>query len=145
MKGTITTIALAALLCAAVGAYAALGGPGTVAVDRAGLEGGPPVRISGNVTGLYPGASGQLNATARNRTDSPVRLGWVKTRVRNPVPGCDRLDLHTERIRPAVVIPPHGVLPLQIPVTMAASTTDACQGAVFPLRFRARTAVVRRP
>jgi hypothetical protein len=141
MRRAIAIATAVALLAAAVGAYAAFTGTG--ASERLGPIDGPPVRITGNVTGLYPGATTLLNATARNRTDRPVRLGWVKTRVRNPVAGCDRLDLHAAHIRPATVIPPHGVLPLQIPVTMAATTTDACQGARFPLRFLARTRPAR--
>jgi len=141
MRRAIAIATTVALLAAAVGAYAAFTGSG--ASERIGATDGPPVRITGSVTGLYPGASTLLNAAARNRTDRPVRLGWVKTRVRNPVPGCSRLDLDADRIRPATVIPPHGVLPLQIPVTMATTTTDACQAATFPLRFRARTRPAR--
>jgi hypothetical protein len=140
MKRSITTVALAALLCAAVGAYAALGGADRASPEKAGHAHDSPIRIVGRVSGLFPGATVKLNANARNRTDEPLRLVWVKTRVRAASRNCAGKYLHAERIQPGRLIPANGSKPLRIPLKLSATTPDSCQRGKFPLRFRTRVA-----
>jgi hypothetical protein len=140
MKRPITTVALVALLCAAVGAYAALGGTDRASPAKAGHAHDSPVRIVGRMSGLFPGATAKLNANARNRTDEPVRLVWVKTRVRAASRDCAGSYLHAKRIQPRLLIPANGNKSLRIPVKLSAATPDSCQRGKFPLRFRTRVA-----
>ncbi len=139
---TLALAVVAALLAAAVGAYAALGGPSRASPARAGSDGRAPVRVTGHVTGLVPGASAHLRGRVRNRTGDPLRVVWVKARVRSASPACDRVNVRTKRIRPRYVVAAHATRRLRIPVRMKAWAPDACQGALFPLRYRARVARV---
>jgi hypothetical protein len=134
---------VAALLAATVGAYAALGGPGppAPAKPRHGLR--APVRVTGHVTDLVPGSTAHLRARARNRSRAPIRLLWVKARASAAGPACGRLRLRTTRVRPRVEIAPGATRRLRIPVRLRGGAPDACQGAVFPLRYRTRVARAR--
>ncbi len=140
MRRAIAAIAVLGLLAGAVAAYAELG-VGDPAAKRAGHR--PAVRIRGHVDGLYPGVKTVLHAKARNRSHRPLRLLRVKTRVGSPSAACDRVSLRAKRIRPRVVIGAHHRRRLRIPVRLRASAPDACQGAAFPLRYRARVKVAR--
>ena len=140
MRRAIAAVAVLGLLAGAVAAYAALGvGDSAAKRDRHR----PAVRIRGDVDGLYPGASTVLYARVRNRSHRPIRVLRVKTRVGSPSAACDRIALHAKRIRPRVVIGAHHRRRLRIPVRLRASAPDACQGAAFPLRYRARVKVAR--
>ena len=140
MRRAIAAIAVLSLLAGAVAAYAELG-VGDSTAKRAGHR--PAVRISGHVDGLYPGVKTVLHAKARNRSHPPLRLVRVKTRVGSPTAACDRVVLRAKRIRPRIVIGAHHRRRLRIPVRLQASAPDACQGAAFPLRYRARVKVAR--
>jgi hypothetical protein len=60
--------------------------------------------------------------------------------VRSASANCDRIHLRAKRVRPRYVIAPGAARRLRIPVRMKAWAPDACQGAVFPLRYRTRIA-----
>lgn len=139
MKATITTIALAALLCAAVGAYAALGGGNSGAASPStGPKGQSPVRVSGHVARLYPGATMRLPTTVRNTTAEALRLIWVKTLDWGASDVCRGRYIRAKRVRPRVLIKPGHPERIRIPVRLKAEAPDACEGARFPLEFRTR-------
>jgi len=145
MKRAITAALAAALLLAvAVGAYAALGGSPSAPSSQRADHHRPAVRIKGHVDGLFPGVPAKLRARARNRAPRPVRLVWVKARVRSPAPGCGRKYLRTKRAKPRRVIPPHRKRRVRIRVKLRGSAPDACQGVRFRLRYRARVLPVGR-
>jgi len=130
-------LATAAVLAASVGAYAALGGADRGPAPRA--PGDPsPVRIRGNIEGLYPGQQTTMRVRVLNRTDRRVRVRWIQANVGPAGPECASDWLQTQRIWPRARIPAGAVLRLDLPVALSAAAPDACQNATFPLRYRAR-------
>ncbi len=139
MRRLVTALlATAVVLAASVAAYAALGGADRGPAPRAAPEDESPVRIRGDIEGLYPGQQTTLQVQVRNRTDGPVRVRWVEANVDRAGPECASGWLQTERIRPRARIPAGARLRLEIPVALAASAPNGCQNATFPLRYRAR-------
>jgi len=134
-------IAVVALMAAATAGYAALGGARRAAAPRAAIE-PSPVKVTGEISGLFPGMTGSLPIQVRNLTDGPVRLRWVRTRVRQPDVDCDPANLHAEQITPRVRIPVGASVDLVVPVTLDRDAGDFCQGATFPLRYRTRVNVL---
>ena len=136
---------MAALLGVAAFAYANLAdrGPASKAPSR------QAVTLSGHVDDLRPGATAILPVRAKNNTPFRVRLRRVRATVGDAGPSCPRTLLQTSADEPRKrsvrrsVIKPKGVRTVQVSVTMVPSVPDACQKAIFPLRFRARVVVMR--
>jgi hypothetical protein len=96
------------------------------------------VKVSGHVAGLYPGARRRMPTTVRNDYGSPVRLDSIRVRAAAAGPGCSAGNLRVRGFRGARrVIGGHRATRVPVRVAMLASAPDACQGARFPLRFRA--------
>jgi hypothetical protein len=124
----------------AIGLVLVLAAPG--AVRRTGPAAAnapvrPPLRVSGSVRGLYPGAHLRLRLTVRNGRGFPIRVVSLKVRVGNASRSCRRRQLRVGRLRRPLVVRAHRSRRTALPVTMLRSAPDACQGAVFPLKFRA--------
>ena|SRR2546427_12073522 len=122
--------ALAALLLVGL---AAARSPG-----KAGPRLRPPLRVTGAVRWLFPGARTRLPLTVWSNRSFRIRLVSLTVRVGNARPGCGREYLRVGRFRRRLVVPPHGFQTIDLPVTMLRSAPDACKRAVFPLRFTAR-------
>jgi hypothetical protein len=135
-------LAVVALMAAAAAGYAALGGAHRGAAPRAKVR-PSPVKVTGDVSGLFPGMTTPLPIRVRNLTDGPVKLRWVRTKVRPPDVDCDPANLHAEQIWPRRRIPAGARIDLVVPVTLDADAGDFCQGARFPLRYRTRVNVRR--
>ncbi len=133
-------LAVVALMAAAAAGYAALGGAQRAAAPRAKIQ-PSPVKVTGDVSGLFPGMTTVLPIRVRNLTDGPVKLRWVRTKVRPPDLDCDPANLHAEQIWPRQRIPAGARIDLVVPVTLDADAGDFCQGARFPLRYRTRVNV----
>jgi hypothetical protein len=102
------------------------------------------VRITSNrVTGLYPGATKQLVLTLQNRTHR--RLGVRRIRIRTvstTKSGCTASVSNLAVRQPArrlLRIPPGGRRRITVPISMPSTVADACQDAVFELRYTAQT------
>lgn len=142
MRRSITALlAVVALMSAAAAGYAALGGAHRAAAPRATIQ-PSPVKVTGDVSGLFPGMTAVLPIRVRNLTDGPVRLRWVRAKVRQPDGDCDPAYLHTEQIWPRQRIPAHGRIDLVMPITLASEAPDGCQSVTFPLRYRTRVNVL---
>lgn len=128
-------------MAAAAAGYAALGGAHRAAAPRATIQ-PSPVKVTGDVSGLWPGRTTALPIRVRNLTDGPVKLQWVRTRVRPPDVACDPANLHAEQIWPRQRIPAGARIDLAVPVTLDADAGDFCQDATFPLRYRTRVNVL---
>lgn len=130
-----------AALASAGAAYAAISGghepkPATASAAKAKAS---RVKIRGYVEYLYPGAKVRLQLTLRNRSPQRVRVRWVKARVRDAGAGCTAANLK---------IPPRKKLRLKIGhhkrkgvamwATLADSAPESCQGATFPLTYKAK-------
>ena len=137
----ICAVLAAALLCGAV-AYAGesdffLGG--STKQDRAHAERrAEKIKVSGHIRGLYPGAAERMRVRVRNRLNHRITLKSVRVRVKDASSGCDRGYLSVRRFRSGVKIAAKKKTRVRVRVRMASAATDACQGARFPLRFRAR-------
>jgi hypothetical protein len=101
------------------------------------------VKITSNrVTGLYPGARKQLVLTLRNRTHHRVAVRRIRIRIVSTTKaGCtasnSNLAIHQpssqgRRLRPG------GRRRITVRISMPNSVADACQGAVFRLRYTAQ-------
>jgi hypothetical protein len=134
-------LAVAIVMVAAAVGYAALRGAASGTLSRAKIE-PSPVRVTGDIGDLFPGVTTALPIRVLNLTDGPVRLRWVRTRVRQPDGDCAPGYLHAEQIWPRQRIPAHGRLDLEVPLTLAPEAPDGCQGVKFPLRYRTRVNVL---
>jgi hypothetical protein len=110
-----------------------------------GSDGAGRVRVtSSRVLGLYPGATKRLILTLHNGGPRRVVVGSVH--VRNTATtkrGCapSRRNLSIRQYRgPALMIPPHGIRRISVWLTMPNSVANACQRAIFKLRYGARLA-----
>jgi hypothetical protein len=74
----------------------------------------------------------------RNAHGFPIRVVSLKVRVGNASKRCRRKVLKIGRLPRRVVVPAHRSRRTALRVTMLRSAPDACKGAVFPLRFKAR-------
>jgi hypothetical protein len=108
------------------------------------------VRITSKRVGsLYPGAKRTLILTLRNRNSKHgvevrrVRVRTVGTTKRGCAPARRNLRIRQPRAR-MFRIRPRGVRRVTALLTMPNTVADACQGAVFKLRYSAQ-ARTRRP
>ncbi len=102
--------------------------------------------LEGSISGLYPGAAGELPLVVTNPTQVVVSL----ERLTITVGGSDRPGCPAEAIvvgSPAtrgsgstdlaLRIAPDGAVAVSVPVGMASGAPEACQGATFQLRYLA--------
>jgi hypothetical protein len=113
-------------------------------------HGSGAVRITSKpVGGLYPGAKRTLILTLRNRNSKygievrRVRVRNVGTTKRGCAPARRNLGIRQPRIQ-MLRIRPRGVRRVAALLIMPNTVADACQGAVFKLRYSAQ-ARTRRP
>lgn len=125
-------------LAAAVAAATAL--TGAAASGSSASHHGRPVAFTlrGHVTGLYPGASRRLVVVVRNRARRPLRVRSITTRVGDAGAGCSRRNLRVSRFRGRLLVAPGRARRVKVRVRMLATSPDACQAAVFRLRFHGR-------
>ncbi len=100
-----------------------------------GTEG--ELALRGHVTGLYPGAVRPLRVLVRNRSDRDVQLTRLTSRVIEGPPGCPPEALRAGEPETLPLVPAGGRARVALPIELLPSAPDACQGAVFRLRFRA--------
>jgi hypothetical protein len=107
----------------------------------------PLVRITSNqVVDLYPGVSKELNLTLHN-SDSKHRIVVERLRVREVATtnaGCapSRRNLAVRQYKGApLLIPPNGARSVTLLLSMPNTVADACQRAVFRLRYRAEARI----
>ena len=137
-------VALAAVLASAGPAGRA---PAAAQPDRvAPLSESPSqLRVSGHISGLYPGARKSMRVTVRNGLDYPVRLLWVRADAAHAGPRCPGATVITGTARPRVRIRPHAARAVGLSIAMRGDAPNACQAATFPLRFSAQARVQGRP
>lgn len=111
-----------------------LGAEGAAAVSGRG----PWLRVSGHVSGLYPGVRKRLPVRVANRFPFPVRLRSIGARIGDAGPGCSRRNLSVRRYRGRLPISPHRSRRAVLWIAMAVAAPLACEGARFPIRFGAR-------
>lgn len=92
-------------------------------------------RISGNVAGLYPGAHFPLVLTVTNPEHFAIVVTTLSVAVGNAKPGCGAANLTATSFSGHLPVPASGTAATKVKVTLAHSAPNACQGAVFPLRY----------
>ena len=142
MRRLIPYLIVAALLGGSMVAYGELAGPGSHSptAKAAGKSSHQP-RVHGHIEGLYPGAARRMRVKVRNGYRRDIVLRKVRAIVGEGGPGCTRQNLWTRRFRGHRLISAHHSLRVRIAIGMRADAPEACQGARFPLRFRARARV----
>ncbi len=144
MRRLAHTLAFAALLSGATFAYANLSGAlehAPPSFENAASAGKAKGKVRGNVDGLYPGAVRVLRVRVRNRFAFPVRVVQLRTKVKHASPDCTRQYLKVRRVkRPKKLLEPEAKRRIRVKAQMLPTAPDACQGARWPLRFRARFA-----
>ena len=98
----------------------------------------PAIGLSGHLAGLYPAVAKSFRVRIANRS----RRRWVVRLVR-AIPGapnrrCPAGNLKVAPYRGALELPPHARRSVSLKAAMRPDVPDACQGARFPLTFRAR-------
>jgi hypothetical protein len=134
-------LVLAFLLATAGLGYASMRDGDGIAASRATVaasRGDAPLRIRGSVEGLYPGLRAQLRLRIRNRSSRRLTVHSIDVRAGDAGPDCLRQNLLTHKRRLRLPIEPHTRRRARLGIIMAADAGDACQGATFPLEFRAR-------
>ena len=106
--------------------------------------GSPRVRITSNrVTGLYPGATRRLVLTLHNRLHRRIAIREIDVRVVSTTkPGCEPSPSNLAIQQPSrrtLRLHQHGTRQVTVRMAMPNSVADACQGAVFKLRYTANT------
>lgn len=96
------------------------------------------VKIKGKIENLYPGRSAKIKLRLHNRTDRPLRVKKIRAKVGSAGPGCSAKNLKTKSKKLNRRIPPRATRKAKLPISMSANAADACQGAKFPLRYRAK-------
>ena len=128
--------AVVALLLAAgalFGTAAALGALGARhRHDAAGFK------LSGHVTGLYPGQRKRLVIVVRNRGSQALRIRAVTTRVRNASRACKARNLRVAAFHGSLRVAGRRSRRIAVRASMRADSPSACQGAVFRLAFHGR-------
>lgn len=128
--------AFVALLLAAgalFGTAAALGALG--ASHRRNAAG---FKLSGHVTGLYPGQRRRLVIVVRNRGSQALRVRRVTTRVRDASRACKAKNLRVAAFHGTLRVAGHRSRRIVVRASMRADSPTACQGAVFHLAFHGR-------
>jgi hypothetical protein len=135
MLKRLTLIAAIAALAAAAIVSAQPSSP-KFAPERAKAK--PAVSIRGHVGGLFPGATKPLRLKLRNRTARPVVIKSVLAKVRRAAPGCSKRNLVVKKKRLRRRIRGGAGGRAKLKVSMVADAADACQGAKFKLRYKAK-------
>jgi hypothetical protein len=135
----IAVAAVAGLAAAATGgdaASATLIGSGGSAADRP-AEPATPVAftVSGSVTGLFPGSVGTLTLRLDDLEPFAIVVTTVTTTVAGAPTGCPPADLAVAPFLGGVSVGGHRSATVTVAVTLSHSTPDACQGALFALRY----------
>lgn len=103
------------------------------------------VKLSGHVESLYPGVPGTLEVRAVNRTHRRLVLTKVKARARTAGPGCPASAIAIRPARPRAKLAPRGSVSVRLHTMLLPDSPPACEGATWPLRFRARATSSGRP
>jgi hypothetical protein len=98
----------------------------------------PAIGLSGHVAGLYPGAAKRFRVSVANRSRRPWVVRLVSAIPAAPNRRCPAENLKLAPYRGALRLPPGARRSVSLKAAMRPEVPDACQGALFPLAFRAR-------
>lgn len=99
--------------------------------------GGRGFTISGEASGLYPGARGRLAIRVRN----PFSFRIVVTSLAvtaGDTASCAGSNIRTANFHGRLLVQARSVSTVDVPIAMLEDAPPGCEGAVVPLRFRGR-------
>lgn len=91
--------------------------------------------ISGKVGGLYPGALRSLTLTVANHQPYAIVVTSLTTTVGAASAACGASNLTVPAFSGHLTVPANGQAKTTVQVKMAHAAPNACQHAVFPLRY----------
>lgn len=140
-KSLLLNTALAVALLAGAVAVAAETGmitlerpDGSSAVERSAQK----IQVRGKVKDLYPGVTKTMKVRVYNGFPRKVTLVSVRAKVGDASPGCTRQNVRVKRFRGRNPIRAYGQTRVKVKVTLQSTSPDACQGARFPIKFKAK-------
>jgi hypothetical protein len=95
-------------------------------------------KLTGHVTGLYPGQRKRLVIVVRNRGRRAIRVRAVTTRVRDASRACKARNLRVGAFHGTLRVAGRRSRKIAVRASMRADSPTACQGAVFRLAFDGR-------
>jgi hypothetical protein len=98
----------------------------------------PSMKISGHVSGMYPGRVALVRVRVKNPGHVAVVVKQVSATVGDAGAGCDSTYLSVKSSRKKLRIAPGRRVKLTLQATMLPDAPDACQGLTFPLAFHAK-------
>jgi hypothetical protein len=123
-------------------------GSGTGSVERKGVPSASRLlpaaskhgsfTIAGSVKGLYPGLTKPLKLTITNPQHFAIVVTSVKVAVGNASQGCKAANIAVTHFSGRRRVGAKGSARVTLELTLAHKAPDACQGAVFPLRYSGR-------
>lgn len=108
------------------------GGPGA---QNTGAAPGTPFTITGKVSGLYPGAVKPLVLTVANHESFAIIVLSLKTTAGAAKTGCGAVNLTVTSFSGQLHVAAGKTAHVTVHAKMAHSAPNACQKAVFPLRY----------
>jgi len=98
----------------------------------------PAVSIRGGLAGLYPGATRRVRLRVENRSPRAVTVTSLRARALDAGRGCRAANLETGRKRIRLRLRGGTTERVRYRIGMDPDAGDRCQGARFPIRYRAR-------
>jgi hypothetical protein len=140
----LTTLALLTFLVCIPAAVITARAPAGWQYASASSSGTGPLRMAGNrIDQLFPGAQRKLILTLKNTSKHPVRVLALRVRdLGTTRRGCapTRRNLRISRqTSQAFRLPPRAARTVAFTLTMPNTVANACQHAVFDLRYEALT------
>jgi hypothetical protein len=96
------------------------------------------VRIGGHAAGLYPGLVEDFRVHVDNLGRRPRIVRSVQAVVGKARTRCLARNVSVSSYRGGLRLPPRGRRWISLTIAMRPDAASACQGAVFPLTFRAK-------
>lgn len=92
--------------------------------------------ISGDVTGLFPGAHAPLELTLKNENNFPIDVQTLAASVQAPSPaGCPPSVLTIAGFSGHLTVPANATATMTLVATMASGASNACENVTFPLKY----------
>jgi hypothetical protein len=91
--------------------------------------------IAGSVHGLYPGKVAALALTVTNPLPFAIKVTSITIVVSDANPGCAAANAMVTSFSGSLAVPKLGSAVATVQFTLFHSAPNACQGAVFPLKY----------
>ena len=109
----------------------------TTAPVSPGAAASPRFGISGQVTGLYPGARTRLRLTLRNPNPYAIEVRRIRTSAQVPArSSCPARSIKVKRFTGSRRVAPRAVVRVKVNVSMRATVPNACAGQRYRLTYR---------